>query len=125
MEANFEYRDKDNKWYTIHVDHQRGEVYFLPERGDPLKSIYRWSEKFWRNIETRPIQKESPKDTQVGGTHYKDMKIQPGEFIRANNLGWYEANVVKYVCRHKTKNGQEDIKKAIHYLELLLEEYNN
>ncbi len=60
-------------------------------------------------------------ETQVGGAHYKDMAIQPSEFIQKNGLNWCEANVVKYVCRHRAKNGAEDIKKAIHYLTLLLE----
>ena len=58
---------------------------------------------------------------QEGGNHYKDMKIQPVEFITANNLGFLEGNVVKYICRHHAKNGAEDIKKAIHYCELLLQ----
>lgn len=58
---------------------------------------------------------------QEGGSHYKDMKIQPVEFITANNLGFLEGNVVKYICRHHAKNGAEDIKKAIHYCELLLQ----
>ena len=58
---------------------------------------------------------------QVGGNHYASMKIQPVEFIAANNLGFLEGNIVKYVCRHHAKNGAEDIKKAIHYCELLLE----
>ena len=58
---------------------------------------------------------------QEGGNHYKDMKIQPVEFITANNLGFIEGNVVKYICRHEAKNGAEDIKKVIHYCELLLQ----
>ena len=58
---------------------------------------------------------------QEGGNHYKDMKIQPVEFITANNLGFLEGNVVKYICRHHAKNGAEDIKKAIHYCEMLLQ----
>ena len=58
---------------------------------------------------------------QEGGNHYKDMTIQPVEFITANNLGFLEGNVVKYICRHHAKNGAEDIKKAIHYCELLLQ----
>jgi hypothetical protein len=66
----------------------------------------------------------SPRTKQVGGSHYKTMSIQPGEYIRANELGWYEGNVVKYVTRHKQKNGPEDVLKAIHYLELILEEYD-
>ena len=58
---------------------------------------------------------------QVGGQHYASMKIQPVEFITANELGFLEGNVVKYICRHHAKNGAEDIKKAIHYCELLLQ----
>lgn len=57
---------------------------------------------------------------QEGGKHYKDCGIQPIEYIHANQLGYHEGNVIKYVTRHKQKNGAEDIKKAIHYLELLL-----
>lgn len=60
-------------------------------------------------------------DKQVSGNHYKDKGIQPIVYILANDLGFCEANVVKYVTRHKFKNGAADIKKAIHYLELLLE----
>jgi hypothetical protein len=63
----------------------------------------------------------NPLDKQEGGNHYKDMAIQPVEFITANNLGFLEGNVVKYICRHHAKNGAEDIKKAIHYCELLLQ----
>lgn len=65
----------------------------------------------------------SAKDVQIGGSHYRDMAIQPGEFIRANNIGWYEGNAIKYVCRHKAKNGKQDLEKAIHYLQLAMEEY--
>jgi len=57
---------------------------------------------------------------QVGGTHYTDTKIQPLEYTVANKLGYMEGNVVKYVSRHKRKGGAEDIKKAIHYLQLIL-----
>lgn len=65
-------------------------------------------------------------DYQILGSHYKDKGIQPIVYIHANNLGFCEGNVVKYVTRHKSKNGAADIKKAIHYLELLLElEYKN
>lgn len=60
-------------------------------------------------------------DKQVSGSHYKDKGIQPIIYIHANDLGFCEANVVKYVTRHKEKNGAADIRKAIHYLELLLE----
>jgi len=62
-----------------------------------------------------------PSDTQIGGDHYKSMAIQPIDFIEGNGLGWCEGNAIKYICRHKIKNGPEDIDKAIHYLQLLKE----
>lgn len=62
---------------------------------------------------------------QVGGGHYKDMRIQPVEYIHANNLSFLEGNVVKYITRHKTKNKAQDIRKIIHYCTLILQlEYN-
>jgi hypothetical protein len=64
---------------------------------------------------TRPLQR------QEGGSHYKQLSIQPVEYIVANNMEYCEANVVKYVSRHNLKNGVEDIRKAIHYLQLILE----
>jgi len=60
-------------------------------------------------------------DKQEGGDHYKTWKIQPIEYILANNIQWCEANAIKYVSRHRHKNGKEDLLKAIHYIELLIE----
>lgn len=60
-------------------------------------------------------------DTQVGGGHYKDFKIQPIEFIMGNNLDFIQGNIVKYACRHKDKNGPEDLRKVIHYAQLALQ----
>ena len=65
-------------------------------------------------------------DKQVSGSHYKDKGIQPVVYILANNLGFCEGNALKYITRHRQKGGADDIRKAIHYLELLLElEYNS
>lgn len=61
----------------------------------------------------------NPLDTQVGGDHYKQLTIQPIEFIEANNIPYLEGNAIKYIVRHASKNGVQDIDKAIHYLELL------
>jgi hypothetical protein len=58
---------------------------------------------------------------QVGGNHYRAKGIQPIEYIHANNLGFCEGNVVKYVTRWKDKGGEDDLRKAIHYLELLIQ----
>ena len=64
-------------------------------------------------------------DKQEGGNHYKLMMIQPAEYILANNLGYCEGNVIKYISRWRTKlkNGTnvEDLRKAKHYIDMLIE----
>ena len=60
-------------------------------------------------------------DKQVAGSHYKDLPIQPVEYIYANALGYFEGNVIKYVSRWRNKNGVADLEKAKHYIELLIE----
>jgi hypothetical protein len=59
--------------------------------------------------------------TQVGGSHYKDMKIQPVEYIHANAMPYMDGNVVKYISRHRNKNGAEDVRKAIQYCQMILQ----
>ncbi len=59
--------------------------------------------------------------TQVDGDHYKTKAIQPVEYIHANNLGFCEGNVVKYITRWKDKNGIKDLEKARHYLDILIQ----
>ncbi len=58
---------------------------------------------------------------QIGGSHYKDMVIQPSQFINKNKLLFAEGNAIKYICRHTHKGGKEDLKKAIHYIEMIIE----
>ena len=60
-------------------------------------------------------------DHQEGGDHYKDMEIQPVVFIHANNIPFIEGCVIKYMCRWRERGGVQDLKKAKHYLELLIE----
>jgi len=60
-------------------------------------------------------------DKQVGGGHYKDLKIQPIEFIHANNLSYIEGCVIKYITRWRNKNGVEDLEKIKHYIDLLID----
>jgi hypothetical protein len=67
-----------------------------------------------------PEPMQEPTTDQIGGIHYKKLKIQPTEFIHANNLSFIEGNIIKYVVRHKDKNGIEDLKKAKHYIDLLI-----
>ena len=61
-------------------------------------------------------------DKQIGGSHYKDMAIQPVEYIVKNRIPYREANVIKYVSRYASKNGLQDLEKARHYLEMLIDE---
>ena len=60
-------------------------------------------------------------EKQIGGSHYKNMKIQPSEFINKNNLPFAEGNAIKYICRHRFKNGKEDLEKAVHFIEMIIE----
>jgi hypothetical protein len=61
-------------------------------------------------------------DKQINGNHYKLMMIQPLEYALANDMGICEHAVVKYISRWKTKGGVEDLRKAIHYIEILIEQ---
>lgn len=63
----------------------------------------------------------SPLNEQVGGSHYKNYKIQPIEYVMVNGLNYCQANAVKYITRYRDKGGIEDLKKAIHNLEILIE----
>jgi hypothetical protein len=58
---------------------------------------------------------------QVGGSHYKKYQIQPVEFIIKNNIGFVEGNIIKYILRFKEKGGVQDLLKAKHYIELLID----
>ncbi|HFQ8088817.1 TPA: DUF3310 domain-containing protein [Pseudomonas aeruginosa] len=67
------------------------------------------------------VKTDSAFSIQEGGAHYKDQPIQPVQYIHANGIGYLEGNVIKYVSRWRKKNGIEDLKKAKHYIELLIE----
>ena len=68
----------------------------------------------------------SPLSTQVGGEHYKNMKIQPSVFNRANNVPHAEGEVIYHTLRHREKDGVKDIDKAIQWLQIIKElDYNN
>ena len=60
-------------------------------------------------------------DTQVGGDHYKNMGIQPTEYILANNLPFCEGCIVKYATRWRDKGGLQDLEKIIHYAQILID----
>jgi len=74
---------------------------------------------------TMKVTSINPLDAQVGGSHYKKYKIQPVEYAMANGLNYCQANAVKYITRYKDKGGIEDLNKAIHNIEILIELENN
>ena len=58
---------------------------------------------------------------QIGGAHYKDMVVQPSEFINKNKLLFAEGNAIKYICRHAYKGEVQDLEKAKHYIDMIIE----
>jgi hypothetical protein len=67
------------------------------------------------------MSEDSALKTQVGGGHYKDFAIQPVNFIHENGIGYCEGNAIKYLCRWRQKGGIQDLEKAKHYIDLLIE----
>ena len=63
----------------------------------------------------------NPYDKQVGGDHYSKMKIQPAEFVNKNKMLFAEGNAIKYICRHINKGGKQDLEKAKHYIDMIIE----
>jgi len=70
-----------------------------------------------------PAPTDSPLQAQVGGDHYRTLQIQPVEYIHANDLTFLEGCVVKRVTRHRRHGGKgaQDLRKAIHELQLMLQ----
>ncbi len=58
---------------------------------------------------------------QIGGQHYQDFVIQPAEFINKNKLLFAEGNAIKYIVRASKKGGKEDLLKAKHYIDMIIE----
>ena len=67
------------------------------------------------------LKKLAARNKQVGGNHYQSMKIQPAEFINKNKLPFAEGNAIKYICRHINKGGEQDLEKAKHYIDMIIE----
>ena len=60
-------------------------------------------------------------DKQIGGTHYRKFKIQPSKFVVENKLLFPEGSAIKYICRHPHKGKKQDLLKAIHFIEMIIE----
>ena len=75
-----------------------------------------------KDFKKTDLKKLATRNKQIGGDHYKNFKIQPIEYIEANDLTYSEGNIIKYVTRSRRKGeGARDIEKVIHYCELILE----
>ncbi len=76
----------------------------------------------WREASEDEMEETKAASKQVAGDHYASQAIEPIEYTLANDLGYCEGNVVKYITRHKLKGGKEDILKAMHYLQFILDD---
>lgn len=77
-----------------------------------------------RRLGTQAMEeKQEPKalDTQVGGGHYKDMAIQPMEYSMKNGLDACQHTAIKYISRFRDKGGIEDLRKAKHVIDMLIQ----
>lgn len=102
------------------IDEDTGDAIFV-HAGKEWALVYSdYEEQPFNPVDVKPV-KQDALAVQIGGGHYKDFKIQPVEYIYANNIPFLEGNVIKYTSRHKSKNKSADIKKAIHCLELILQ----
>ena len=111
--------------YTWHLTGpSEGLVPYYTDAGCYYSTTYRHYLDLVELISPAPAKElpvQSANATQVGGDHYKTQAIQPWDFIASNGIGFLAGNVVKYVARYKAKNGMEDLKKARHYLDKLIE----
>lgn len=99
---------------------EHGAVKVFPFDADVYKDC---DGTHWKRLRDSDISQKptSAISEQVGGSHYKNFAIQPVEFIHKNGIGFIPGNIIKYVCRYGNKNGIEDLKKARHYLDMLIE----
>jgi hypothetical protein len=102
--------DMNNEQLGKRIDYMSTRLSDDPERIESLKHQAQLGAKAKAN------------DRQEGGDHYQNKAIQPWDYIISNNIGYLEGNIIKYVSRYKEKHGLEDLKKARHYLDKLIEE---
>ncbi len=100
--------------------HKETDVGEVEQKGDSF--VYVVNKDDWEELTAKEkAEEQSVLQKQHGGNHYKVLPIQPWEYIEANKLDFWEGNVIKYITRYKNKNGIEDLEKAQHYIEYLIE----
>lgn len=121
---------QDRSWFVTQAGHvalqQTGQLALHVEDGDHSQCADEDSyhpPRPGRNSVMQAALEEhrSALNVQEGGDHYKNLKIQPVEFIEANGIPFLEGCVIKRMCRHGSKAKAEDLRKAIHEITLLLE----
>ena len=73
------------------------------------------------NMKKKVLNLSSSYDKQIGGSHYQGMSIQPSQFVIENKMLFPEGSAIKYICRHSKKDGKQDLLKAIHFIEMIIE----
>ena len=112
----FEFRPKH--WCVLgEMDHLMGESIELKTDNDIHYYAKGYAWEFLKSDFEEQVNHESPDDKQVDGSHYTSLKLEPWEIIDRLNLDFWDGNALKYLIRHGSKNGIEDLKKAIHYIE--------
>ena len=77
-------------------------------------------------MKKKTLNLNSSYDKQIGGSHYQGMSIQPSQFVIENKMLFPEGSAIKYICRHSKKDGKQDLLKAIHFIEMIIErDYTN
>jgi hypothetical protein len=94
---------------------------YIPPQPTPEQALSNNMDKLVAVSQPTSSPREKANEVQVGGDHYKSKAIEPWDYIISNNIGFLEGNAIKYITRHKEKNGVQDIDKAIHYLMKLKE----
>jgi hypothetical protein len=106
---------KDLKWCALH------QIKYAPEYGCALCAGQPVGDYVLVTpTEAERVRADNPLDVQVDGSHYKNLKIQPVEYNHANNIPFIEGCIIKYATRHREKGGAKDVRKIIHFAELLL-----
>jgi hypothetical protein len=114
--------DKIREYFRKHPNTDVAAVAEKFEASKPMVYKLRGQVKNeWQPPAMVPMPEAKALEVQVAGSHYKDMAIQPVEFIYANGIGYFEGNVIKYVSRWRSKGGIADLEKAKHYIDLLME----
>ena len=89
-----------------------------------LQPIHSWRRVFENGecpVDEIELYKKGANAMQVGGRHYKQLPIEPWDYIAANGLDFFEGNIVKYITRAGKSKNRDDLLKAQHYLVKLLE----